>query len=76
MKHRATARKRPYLVTGAQTLPPAGTAIASDGMEIGEIMTRNGARGLALVRLDRLEEARAPAAENIPVALSRPAWLG
>jgi len=76
MKHRATARKRPYLIAGAQTLPPPGAAIKDGDLEIGEIMACDGANGLALVRLDRLEGARAPAAENIPVALTRPAWLG
>jgi hypothetical protein len=76
MKHRATARKRPYIVSAAQPLPPPGSAITGGGLEIGEIMARDGANGLALVRLDRLEEARTPAAENIPVALTRPPWLG
>jgi hypothetical protein len=77
MKHRATARKRPYLVTAAQALPDIGTAIAVGTAEIGEIISTYGTEGFALLRLDRLAEAQGPAmAEKIPVALIRPAWLG
>jgi folate-binding protein YgfZ len=76
MKHRGTARKRPYLVTAEAALPRIGTPIVIDTAEIGEIIATYGAKGFALLRLDRLAEAQgAPQAEKIPVALVRPAWL-
>ena len=76
MKHRGTARKRVLILRADGTLPPAGTAIASDALEIGEIVSTYGAQGFALVRLDRLGEAKASlTAAALPVTLSRPAWL-
>jgi folate-binding protein YgfZ len=76
MKHRATARKRPWLVTADTPLPDIGTAIVINGTETGEIIARYGREGFALVRLDRLTDARGEAsAQNIPVALARPSWL-
>lgn len=76
MKHRGTARKRILTIDADTALPPAGTAILCDGIEIGEILSSYGARGFALTRLDRLEEARAPLlADGKPVVLTKPAWL-
>jgi folate-binding protein YgfZ len=75
MKHRATARKRPYLATADAALPPIGTALVIGGAEIGEIIAAYDNKGFALVRLDRLSGGQA-LAEKIPVALTRPAWLG
>ncbi len=74
MKHRAAARKRPYLVTAEQPLPAAG-AITIAGTEVGEMMASHGNAGFALVRLDRLSDGQAMA-DTIPIALTRPAWLG
>ena len=72
MKHRATSRKRPYLVRADAPLPPPGTAIG----DAGEIIAAYGRTGFALVRLDRLAETQSPyAAGGVPVALIRPAWL-
>ena len=76
MKHRGTARKRILPVRADGMLPPAGTAIASAGLEIGEIISTYGAEGFALVRLDRLDEAKASlTAGMIAVTLARPQWL-
>jgi hypothetical protein len=75
MKHRATARKRPYVVTAEAVLPQIGTAIVANGSEVGEIIAAHDAKGFALVRLDRLTDAQPYEAEKIPVALIRPAWL-
>jgi folate-binding protein YgfZ len=76
MKHRGTARKRVLVLRADGPLPPVGTAIASDALEIGEIVSTYGAQGFALVRLDRLAEAKASlTAASLPVTLSRPAWL-
>jgi hypothetical protein len=76
MKHRATARKRILGVTGETALPVAGTPIRRGGTEIGELLSSNGIQGFGLIRLDRLDEASGDIlAGEIPVALTRPAWL-
>lgn len=76
MKHRATARKRILRITAEAALPPVGSVVEADGLELGEILAVTGHEGLALVRLDRLDEAKGqPFAAQIPVALTRPAWL-
>jgi len=76
MKHRATARKRILGVTGKTALPAAGTTIRRGGADIGEMLSSNGMQGFALVRLDRLDESSGDIlAGEIPVALTRPAWL-
>jgi folate-binding protein YgfZ len=76
MKHRATARKRVLSVTAQTALPAAGAALTRGGSEIGEMLSVHGMRGFALVRLDRLDEtAGETKAGEIPVALTKPAWL-
>jgi hypothetical protein len=76
MKHRATARKRILGVHADAALPPAGTKITSGGTEIGEITSAYGSEGFALIRLDRLEEAKAsPTIDTLPITLVRPEWL-
>ena len=76
MKHRGTARKRILSVKADAMLPPAGTAITSAAMELGEIISTYGNKGFALVRLDRLDEAKASlTAGMIAVTLAKPQWL-
>jgi len=76
MKHRGTARKRILVVRADGPLPPAGTGVASDGFEAGEILSTYGSQGFALMRLDRLEEAKASlTAGTIPVSVVKPQWL-
>ena len=75
MKHRATTRKRPLLVTAQADLPAAGVALTRDGGEVGEIIASYGRRGFASVRLDRLGEAREALAGAVPVTLTKPGWL-
>ncbi len=79
MKHRGTARKRLLPVTAAsgRALPAPGTAIAANGREVGTLNSIYGVRGFALVRLDKLEEARGTPlrADGIEVHVSRPDWL-
>lgn len=76
MKHRATARKRILTLAAARDLPPPGAALTRGGIEIGEIIAVYGARGFALVRLDRLEGTQGPVtASDIPATLVRPDWL-
>ncbi|CCJ08073.1 folate-binding protein YgfZ [Methylocystis sp. SC2] len=58
-KHRNLARKRvrPYHVEGAAPVP--GTKVMAGEIEIGVAGSHSGDRGLALIRLDRLADARA-----------------
>lgn len=76
MKHRATARKRLFFVQAQGALPPNGTDISDASQSVGEIVSTYGSTGFALLRLDRLEQMQAPLkAGEIPIALTRPAWL-
>jgi folate-binding protein YgfZ len=59
MEHRGLARKRIVPVEGEAELPPPGTPVTADGVPIGTLGSSSGASGLALIRLDRAEEALA-----------------
>jgi folate-binding Fe-S cluster repair protein YgfZ len=74
MKHRATARRRMLPVTADAPLPPPGTTIKLGATDIGEMRGSIGARGLALVRLDRLGNAEEADAGGITVRIGRPAY--
>ncbi|HEX4534869.1 MAG TPA: hypothetical protein VH000_11605 [Rhizomicrobium sp.] len=77
MKHRGTARKRLLPVVAADGGDLAAGAVLAGAVNIGEIASTYGARGFALLRLDRLDEAvDAPLTANgTVVTVSRPAWL-
>jgi folate-binding protein YgfZ len=76
MKHRGTARKRILGLKAESPLPPPGTAVMSEAAEIGEILSVYGSAGFALMRLDRLVEAKAPlTADNMAVTAFKPNWL-
>jgi folate-binding protein YgfZ len=78
MEHRGTARKRIVPVEGGAALPVPGTSIEAAGMPVGTIGSVSGSSGLALIRLDRVEEALARgetlAAGGVKIALRRPAF--
>jgi tRNA-modifying protein YgfZ len=78
MEHRGTARKRIVGVEGEGPLPSSGTEIAAGGTPIGTLGSVSGNSGLALLRLDRAEEARTAGqplrAGEVTVALRIPAW--
>lgn len=78
MKHRATTRKRilPIETLDAGALPAPGSAIAAGGQALGEIAATYGARGFALLRLDRLNDTQDATAGDTPVRILRPQWLG
>jgi folate-binding protein YgfZ len=65
MKHRATLRKRLLPVSFDGAAPAAGTAIMVGNREIGTMGSSAGQTGLALLRLDRLEEGGQPTADGI-----------
>ena len=78
MEHRGTTRKRIVPVQGEAPLPARGTDIEADGMPIGTLGSVSGASGLALIRLDRAEEAltqgKTLTAGGVKIALRRPAF--
>jgi hypothetical protein len=80
MKHRGTARKRllPIASSDGRNLPAAGTQVRGGETSLGEITSVYGARGFALIRLDRWQEAGPVQshAGDLTIASSKPAWLG
>ena len=78
MEHRGTARKRIVGVEGEGPLPPSGTEITAGGAPVGTLGSVSEHSGLALLRLDRAEEAKAAGvplrAGEVTVALRIPAW--
>jgi len=78
MEHRGTARKRIVPVEGDAALPASGTSIEADGVPIGTLGSVSGASGLALIRLDRAEDAlvrgKSLTAGGIKIALRRPSF--
>ncbi len=75
MEHRGTARKRIVPVEGEAPLPASGTSVEADGVAIGALGSVSGGSGLALIRLDRAEEALAAGktltAGRVKIALRR-----
>ena len=79
MKHRGTARKRllPVASTNGILLPPPDTSLTAGGHDIGTLTSTYGSRGFALLRLDRLEDAKDATidASGTPVNVTKPRWL-
>ncbi|HLY07488.1 MAG TPA: hypothetical protein VKR31_17210, partial [Rhizomicrobium sp.] len=78
MKHRGTARKKllPIEACAGGLLSP-GTRVSANGSDLGAITSIYKNRGFALLRLDRLAEARdAPLdSQGTPVIVKKPSWL-
>lgn len=78
MRHRGTARRRVVQVTGARDLPATGTEILAGDKPAGTLGTVDGGAGLALVRLDRIAQARARGepvtAGGVPLEPALPAF--
>ena len=72
MKHRATSRRRILPIAGAAPLPPHGTPLRAGEMEAGEMLGSQGPIGLAILRLDRLGEAREVLAGDRAIQVGRP----
>jgi folate-binding protein YgfZ len=79
MKHRASARRRFLIAQVDGDLPPPGTKLEASGREVGLLATGLNGRALALVRLDRVDEATSGggdiSAMGQKVRLQRPSWL-
>jgi hypothetical protein len=78
MEHRGTARRRIVPVEGEGPLTASGTSVEAGGVPIGTLGSVSGSKGLAMLRLDRAEEALARGAAltvgGVPLALRRPAF--
>ena len=59
MKHRGTARKRVARVKLAGPAPAPGTPVMDGELAVGSLGSSSGREALALLRLDRAEEAKA-----------------
>jgi folate-binding protein YgfZ len=78
MEHRGTARSRIVPVRFEGAPPAPGTEVAAGGRALGRMLSAGDGRGLALLRLDRAEAARAAGnailAGDTPIAIERPEW--
>jgi len=78
MEHRGTARKRIVPVEGEAPLPAPGTSVEAGGVPIGTLGSVSGTSGLAMIRLDRAEDAvshgKALTAGGVAIALRRPSF--
>lgn len=77
MKLKGDLRKRVLPVIGSAPLPATGTPVTADGIELGALVAAAGNQGLALLRLDRLANAKEGAirALEVPVSVQWPSWL-
>jgi folate-binding protein YgfZ len=75
MQHRGTTRKRIVKVTFSGEAPPPGAEIKAGDILVGTMGSSAHEHGLAMVRLDRVEEAKTAGerivAGTIPVSLSK-----
>jgi hypothetical protein len=78
MQHRGTGRTRVVGVVGESALPEGGVDLTADGFAVGHLGSVAGKRGVALARLDRVNDALANGqqilAGAVPVTLFVPAW--
>jgi folate-binding protein YgfZ len=78
MEHRASARTRIVPVAYEGGAPETGIAVMAGDKSVGTMGSATGGRGLALVRLDRVEDALAKntplLAGGVPLRLMRPSW--
>ncbi len=78
MEHRGTARTRAVVVEGDTPLVASGTIMVGEA-QIGAVGSAAGSRALALVRLDRADEAEQKeqqiTAGETPIKIRRPAYL-
>ena len=77
MKHRGTARKRVLPVATLDGAALAAVDVSTATTEIGSVVSTTGARGFALIRLDRFAESQGAELHvaGTPVRIIKPAWL-
>jgi folate-binding protein YgfZ len=78
MEHRGSARSRIVTISYDEFAPEAGMAVMAGDKTVGTLGSTAGGRGLAMLRLDRLEDAQAAGtpitAGGIPLRVTKPAW--
>jgi folate-binding Fe-S cluster repair protein YgfZ len=78
MEHRGTARRRIVQVLSASPMPPTGAEIVANGKPIGSITSSSDHVGLALVRLDRVNDAIKAdmplLVRGMPIEIAIPSW--
>lgn len=78
MEHRGTARRRIVPVEGDGPLPAPGTSVEAGSVSLGTLGSVSGGKGLAMLRLDRAEEAlargEALTAGGVTLTLRRPSF--
>ena len=78
MEHRGSARTRVVPVAFDGTAPAIGIAVTADGKPVGMMGSAAAGRGLAALRLDRVDEALAGgvslSAGGTELRLAKPAW--
>ncbi|MEA3067748.1 MAG: tRNA-modifying protein YgfZ [Sphingomonadales bacterium] len=78
MEHRGSARTRVVPVAFGGAAPAAGTAVTAAGKPVGVMGSAAAGRGLASLRLDRVDEALAGGAAltagGVELRLVKPAW--
>jgi hypothetical protein len=78
MEHRGSARTRVVPVAFAGAAPASGSAVTAAGRSVGTMGSAAGDRGLALMRLDRVDDALTAGAELVAgdtqLQLIKPAW--
>jgi tRNA-modifying protein YgfZ len=74
MQHRGTARTRIVPVSGSAPLPAVGTDIRIGDRSAGTLGSSSGSRGLALLRLDRVEEGGVLEAGDVALTVEKPDW--
>ncbi|MCP5082623.1 MAG: folate-binding protein YgfZ [Alphaproteobacteria bacterium] len=78
MRHKAKVRKRIVIAHGEKGTLASGSEITTDGKVSGTVLSTLNNNGLALIRLDRLEDAYANAGEiragQAQLSFSKPEW--
>lgn len=75
MEHRATARSRILPVQFEGAAPPRDAEIKSGDKTVGTMLSSSGNMALALIRLDRLDDARQPLlTDGVRIHVHKPPW--
>ena len=78
VEHRRMARNRIVPVTYDGFAPEAGTPVVAGDKTVGTLGSTAGGRGLAMLRLDRVEDALAAhtplTTGGVPLRIAKPAW--
>jgi folate-binding protein YgfZ len=72
-KYRALIKRRLMLVSSGSDLPPPGTPVTRDGVEIGVMRSSAGSAGLALLRLDATDGILT--SDGVTITARAPDWM-